>query len=94
MNVRTDKPKILVVGPGSTQVGGLATFLDILLSSELLRSKYELIHLDITRGKRGEGVASRFAAINLLYLLRQSLVLLWLGLTKHPRIMHVPLTSF
>lgn len=94
MKTKTNKPKIVVVGPGPSQVGGLATFLEILLSSELLKAKYDLIHLDTTRGKRGEGIASRFAIINLFYLVRQSLALIWVGFTKRPHIMHVPLTSF
>ena len=94
MNANTGKPKILLVGPGPSQVGGLATFLEIMFSSALLNSKYELVHLDTTRGKRGEGIASRFAFINILYLVRQSFELIWIGLTKRPRIMHVPLTSF
>ena len=61
MKAKTGRPKIVIVGPGPSQIGGLATFVEILLSSELLRKKYELIHLDITRGKRGEGIASRVA---------------------------------
>ena len=94
MKASTNKPKILIVGPGPSQVGGLATFVEILLNSETLNKNYELIHFDITRGKRGDGIASRFAIINLFYLARQSLALIWVGLTKRPRIMHVPFTSF
>lgn len=94
MKAKTRKPRVVVVGPGPSQIGGLATFVAILLGSESLKQKYELIHFDITRGKRGEGVASRFAGINLLYFIRQSAALFWLGITKRPQILHVPLTSF
>lgn len=88
------KPRILVVGPGAAQVGGLATFVGILLSSEILKKKYELIHFDTTRGARGKGVASQFHPINVLYFLRQSTALVWVGLTRHPAILHVPITSY
>jgi glycosyltransferase involved in cell wall biosynthesis len=94
MKTDTQKQRILIVGPGPTQVGGLATFLDILLTSEYMQRRYEMIHLDTTRGKLGEGIASRFALINLIYFLRQSTVLVWIRLTRRPQILHVPLTSF
>jgi glycosyltransferase involved in cell wall biosynthesis len=88
------KPRVLVVGPGAAQVGGLATFVSILLSSEILQEKYELIHFDTTRGAHGKGVASQFHPINILYFLKQSAALVWIGLTRHPAILHVPITSY
>jgi glycosyltransferase involved in cell wall biosynthesis len=91
---RAKLPRVVLVGPGPKQVGGLATFLDILLFSDYLKERYELIHLDTTRGKRGEGIASRFALINLVYFLRQSMILFWILLTRRPQILHLPLTSY
>ena len=83
-----------MIGPSPAQVGGVATFVNMMLSSPILRGKYELIHLDITRGRLGAGMASRFALINILYLARQLVSLLWILIRHKPQIMHVPVTSF
>lgn len=83
----------MVVGPGPVQVGGVATFTDILLSSRLAQ-RYELIHLDTTRGARGAGRACTFAWINFWYFIRQGLNFIWLQVRLRPRLMHVPITSF
>lgn len=91
---QTNRPRILVLGPGPTQVGGVATFMEILLSSAHMRQKYELLHLDTTRGPRGEGVASQFAFINLFYFFRQVARFFWMVLRYHPRLFHLPVNSF
>jgi glycosyltransferase involved in cell wall biosynthesis len=90
----SQRPRLLIVGPGPTQVGGLATFLGILFSSDRLNESYELIHLDTTRGARGAGVASRFTWINIVYFARQTLQLANLTRRYQPRLMHLPLTSY
>ena len=87
------RPRVVLIGPGASQIGGVATFNDILLSSPYLRERYELLHLDTTRGKHGYGLASRLTAINMLYFLRQALELFRLKRTRHPRILHLPVTS-
>ena len=88
------RPRVLVIGPGRTQVGGVATFVEIVRSSTYLKERYELIHMDTTRGPRGAGVASRFTLINILYFVRQSIVFLLIGFRSRPQIMHVLVTSF
>lgn len=88
------KPGILVVGPQPTQVGGLATFVNILLSSPSIQAKYQLIHLDTTRGARGTGLASRFAPINLFYVIRQLAELIRLRVRYGPQLLHTPMTSY
>ncbi len=88
------KPSVMVVGPGPSQVGGLATFVDILLSSPYIQERYELIHLDTTRGTRGTGLAGKLAPINLFYLIRQLFELIRLRIRYGPRLLHVPMTSY
>jgi glycosyltransferase involved in cell wall biosynthesis len=84
------RPRVLLVGPDPSQIGGVATFLGILLSSSL-REKYELIHLDTSRGKHGAGAAGKFAPINMLYLARQTFQFLKIGLQEKPQIVHLPI---
>ena len=88
------RKRVVVIGPGPTQVGGVATFLNILFSSPQLQEKYEFIHLDTTRGSRGAGVASRFALINIVYTIRQSVKFVDIVLRQNPELVHLPLTSF
>jgi glycosyltransferase involved in cell wall biosynthesis len=85
------RPRVLVVGPNPSQIGGVATFLGILLSSASLREKYELIHLDTSRGKHGAGVAGKFAPVNILYFARQIAQFLKIGLRDRPQITHIPI---
>ncbi len=85
------RPRVLVVGPGPSQIGGVATFLGILLSSATLQEKFELIHLDTSRGKHGEGVAGRFAPINIIYFVRQTVQFLKISLREKPQIAHLPI---
>ena len=94
LHLRASKPRVIIVGPGSSQVGGLATFVDILLSSSYLQERYELIHLDTTRGRRGAGLASRFALINIVYFVRQAIRLIRIANRCRPELIHVPMTSF
>lgn len=88
------RPRILVVGPRPSQIGGLATFTEILLSSPCIQRKYKLLHLDTTRGVRGAGVASRLALINFVYFLQQATRFVWIVIRQRPHLMHVPMTSF
>jgi glycosyltransferase involved in cell wall biosynthesis len=85
------KPRVLVVGPHPSQIGGVATFLGILLSSEILRQNYKLIHLDTSRSEQGIGVAGKFAPINLVYFMRQYTRFLQVSLQSKPQIMHIPI---
>ena len=87
-------PGIIVIGPGPAQIGGVATFIGILLSSSYLQGRYRFIHLDTTREVHDRGTASRFSLINIMYFLRQSILFLWIWSRQHPQIMHVPLTSY
>jgi glycosyltransferase involved in cell wall biosynthesis len=88
--VGSARPRVLVVGPDPSQIGGVATFLGILLSSRL-QEKYELIHLDTSRGKHGAGAAGRFAPINIIYFARQAFQFLKIGLRDRPQIVHLPI---
>ena len=93
-SVSINKPGVVVSGPRPTQLGGLATFVRILLSSAYMQERYELIHLDTTRGPRGVGQANRLAVVNLYYFVRQAVEFIKLGFRYRPRLLHVPVTSF
>jgi glycosyltransferase involved in cell wall biosynthesis len=85
------KPKVLIVGPSPSQIGGVATFLGILLSSQLLNEKFELIHIDTSRDSHGTGVAGRFTLINLIYFVRQIVEFVRISLRERPQITHLPI---
>jgi glycosyltransferase involved in cell wall biosynthesis len=85
------KPCVLVIGPNAAQIGGVATFLRILLSAEHLRERYELLHLDTSRGEAGRGLASTLAIVNLGYLIRQVVQFLQLCVSHKPQIVHLPI---
>lgn len=85
------KPKIMVVGPSPSQIGGVATFLGILLSSPTLQEKFELIHVNTSRDMRGEGIAGRLAIININYFVRQIIQFLKMSLQEKPQISHIPI---
>jgi glycosyltransferase involved in cell wall biosynthesis len=88
------RPPVLVVGPGSGQVGGLATFTEFLLASPYLASRYELIHVDTTRGQRGAGKADTLSPVNFVYLARQAIQLVRIALLSRARLVHLPVTSY
>lgn len=85
------KPRIMLVGPHPSQIGGVATFLGVLLSSKSLREKFDFIHLDTSRGRHGEGVAGKFALINVVYFVRQIIQYIWVSLRTRPHIVHLPI---
>jgi glycosyltransferase involved in cell wall biosynthesis len=89
----TSLPRVLVVGPGPTQIGGVTTFIQILISSPTVAEKYELIRLDTTRLPGHLGLESRFSLLNLRYLLVQTIQLIIVILRKRPYLMHLPVTS-
>jgi glycosyltransferase involved in cell wall biosynthesis len=87
------KPRILVVGPGQNQVGGVATFIEILLSSPFLHENYDLIRLDTTRTQEDLGLENRFSIMNLTYLISQIYTFVRIAISEHPRLVHLPVTS-
>jgi glycosyltransferase involved in cell wall biosynthesis len=89
---QSDKVQILVIGPSPPPIGGVATFIEILLHSRLA-DKYQLIHIDTTRDRGGQGEQNRLALINLYYLARQLAAVLAVCIRQRPRIIHLPLTS-
>jgi glycosyltransferase involved in cell wall biosynthesis len=89
---QADKAQILVVGPSPPPIGGVATFVKILLDSRLA-DKYQLIHIDTRRDRGGHGKQNRLALINLYYLARQLAAMLAVCIRQRPRIIHLPLTS-
>lgn len=89
----TNRPRVLVVGPGPAQVGGVTTFIRILMSSNLVAERYDLIHLDTTRAKADLSTAGRFSLRNLSYFLSQMRRLVLIAVHQHPVIMHLAMTS-
>ncbi|MGD0613726.1 MAG: glycosyltransferase family 4 protein [Anaerolineales bacterium] len=89
----TSRPRVLVVGPGPAQVGGVTTFIRILMSSRLVAEKYELIRLDTTRVAEDVASAGRFSLRNLSYLLSQICRLVLVAVRQRPVVMHIAVTS-
>lgn len=87
------KPRILIVGPGKAQVGGVTTFIEILFSSPLLNGNYDLVWLDTTRAQEDLGLGGRFSLTNLTYMIRQIFQFIGIVIRKHPRLVHLPVTS-
>jgi glycosyltransferase involved in cell wall biosynthesis len=87
------RPRVLVVGPGPTQVGGVTTFIRILMSSHIVTEKYELIALDTTRAAEDISSAGRFSIRNLSYLLSQIYQLVLVIACQRPVVMHLAVTS-
>jgi glycosyltransferase involved in cell wall biosynthesis len=90
---QSDKAQILVVGPSPPSIGGVETFVQLLLSSRLA-DKYQLIHIDTTRDRGGQGKQSKLVLINLYYLARQLAAVLVACVRQRPRIIHLPVTSY
>lgn len=89
-----ERPRVVVFGPSSTQVGGVATFMDILFSSQYIQERYRLIHLDTTRGPRGAGLEARFTITNIGYFVNQAIRFMLIAIRYRPKLMHVPVTSY
>ena len=88
------KPGILIVGPNLAQVGGVSTFINILLSSARLQEEFQLLHLDTTRGSSGAGLAGQLRLVNLYYFITQVYQFFRLVIKFHPQVVHLPVTSY
>ena len=89
----TSRPRVLVVGPGPGQVGGVTTFIQILMSSRLVADKYDLIRLDTTRAAEDVPSAGRLSLRNASYLLSQACRLVLVAIRQRPVVMHLAVTS-
>ncbi len=88
-----NKIRVLIVGPGLNQVGGVSTFVEILLSSPVLSKKYNLLHLDTTRTLDDLGLENRLTLTNLAYLVRQIFQFIGIAFRMKPRLVHLQVTS-
>ena len=91
--VATNLPRVLVVGPGPAQIGGVTTFIQILASSPTIAEKYEVIRLDTTRASGHQGLESRLSLVNLKYFLYQTAQLITIAIKQRPQLIHLPITS-
>jgi glycosyltransferase involved in cell wall biosynthesis len=87
------KPRILVIGPSAESGGGVATFVNILLSSPVLVKQFTLIHLDTSRTQADVGLENRPSLLNLTYLVRQAFQLIRMGIRLQPSVVHIQTTS-
>ena len=85
--------RILIVGPGPVQVGGVASFIQFLLHSEHLNQRFEIAHMDTARDVKDLPTAGRFSWRNLTYLLRQVPQLFKLLRVWRPDIVHLSVTA-
>lgn len=87
------KETVLVVGPGLGQVGGVATFIEILATSPVIAEKYRILRLDTTRSAQDLGLENRLSLTNVGYLIRQVFQFIGVCLREKPRLIHVQATS-
>jgi glycosyltransferase involved in cell wall biosynthesis len=87
------KETVLVVGPGLGQVGGVATFIDILATSPVIAEKYRILRLDTTRFAQDLGLENRLSPTNVGYLLRQIIQFIAIILREKPGLIHIQVTS-
>ncbi len=87
------KETVLVVGPGLGQVGGVATFIEILATSPVIAEKYRILRLDTTRSAQDLGLENRLSLTNINYLVRQILQFVVVNLREKPGLIHVQVTS-
>jgi glycosyltransferase involved in cell wall biosynthesis len=88
-----DKPRIIVIGPSAESGGGVATFVNFLLSSPILAEQFNLTHLDTSRIQSDVGLENQLSLTNLTYLIQQAFRLLQLGIRLRPRVVHIQTTS-
>jgi glycosyltransferase involved in cell wall biosynthesis len=93
VNGEKNKPSILIIGPSAESGGGVATFVNILLSSPILAKQFTLNHLDTSRTQSDVGLENRLSLINLTYLVRQAFQLIQMGIRLQPRVVHIQATS-
>ena len=87
------KEAVLVVGPGLGQVGGVATFIEILATSPVIAEKYRILRLDTTRSAQDLGLENRLSLKNIGYLVRQVFQFMIVNLREKPGLIHVQVTS-
>ncbi len=91
--VEQAKPRVVIVGPGRRMMGGVSTFVEMLLASHVLRERHDLIHLDTTRALRDIGLEDRFSLANLTYFFQQMFKFVEIAVKQKPRIAHFQVTS-
>jgi glycosyltransferase involved in cell wall biosynthesis len=89
---QSEKVRILVVGPSPPSIGGVETFVQILLNSRLA-DKYRLIHIDTTRKRSRPKNLNQVTLTSLYYLARQLAAVLVACIRQRPHIIHLPVTS-
>ncbi len=92
-NSALDRPRVLVIGPGPVQIGGVTTFIQILSSSLVVAQEYDLIRLDTTREPDDLGLEGRVSLTNLRYFVHQTIQLINIIIKQRPFLMHIPITS-
>jgi glycosyltransferase involved in cell wall biosynthesis len=93
MGLPNGKPRILIIGPGPSDVGGVATFIEFIVSSSYLRRNLNIAHMDTSRGLRNQATAGRFSGRNLSSFIRQVFQLLAILMRSKPRIVHLNVTA-
>jgi glycosyltransferase involved in cell wall biosynthesis len=88
-----EKEVVLVVGPGLGQVGGVATFIEILATSPVIAEKYRILRLDTTRSAQDLGLENRLSLTNISYLVQQVIQFIIVNMREKPGLIHVQVTS-
>ena len=93
MNRLNKRLQILVIGPGQTDVGGVATFIQFIMCSTCLNQKFTITHMDTARGLKNQPTAGCFSTRNLTYLILQVFKLCTILLNRKPQIVHLNVTA-
>lgn len=84
-----NKNKVLIVGPLSPPMGGIATYVEDMLKSDL-NKEYDIFHLNTTRSLE---IKESFVK-NFLLFCKNSLKLVYLLLLHKPKIVHIHTSSY
>lgn len=92
MPERPNRPRVVVVGPVPPPAYGVATATDLILRSDLLRDRFELLHLD-TSDRRTVANMGRIDFVNVYLGLKHLATLKLLLLTKRPALVYLTLSQ-
>jgi glycosyltransferase involved in cell wall biosynthesis len=89
----TVRPNILIIGPGPEEIGGVATFIQFIRSSAVLNRKFDIQHMDTSRGQKNQSTAGRLSYLNLTLLMRQVHRLIFILAGYKPQVVHFNVTA-
>lgn len=93
MNSQNKKIHILMIGPGTSDIGGVTTFVHFILNSAYLNQRFIITHMDTARGPQNQSTAGRLSVLNLSFMLQQIFKLCKILVIEKPQIVHLNVTA-